>query len=121
MSNEIRRTLGGFLDRDPFGPEDGVCHLWPLGLVAIGGLHESFSDVSVATFDDTVCLRVVGGNSNMINVIFVRKVSHCGDEGGSVVGNDERNGSPAAEDILVDKFSDGASGLGSKHSPFGPA
>jgi hypothetical protein len=53
----------------------------------------------------TVGVRVVAADAYVIEMIVLRQVFHCFEEGWTVVSNNLMERSPLAEDILIDPVS----------------
>ncbi len=110
----------GALYCDPLRPEDGVGDCVPFLRFVLASLHNSFSDIEVAAFYDTVGLGVVSGDAYVVDFVFVREVFKCCEEGSAVVRDDLHECAPTTEEFLINEVSDRLSSLVHEHAPLGP-
>src|SRR6266481_9675735 len=100
MCHEERRITGRLADGNVVSPKHDQCHQNPFGMVIVASLHEGLTDVEMFLLYEAICLRVVRGNLDVMNAIFLRKVTHGGNKSRSIVHDNFGNTAPSANNLL---------------------
>src|SRR5882672_5790721 len=108
------------MDSDPVGPKHKRSHIDPLGVLIIAGLHEGFTDVEVFPLDNTISLGIVRRNLDVMDAIFLGKITGRHNECRTIVGNNLSDSTPSTKDVLEYKITESLLIFLPKGLPFGP-
>ena len=76
-------------------------------MVIVASLHDGLADIKMLLLHKAICLGVVGGNLDMMNAIFLGKVTCGSHKGRSIVCHDFSNASPSAKNLLKNEVPKG--------------
>jgi len=69
-------------------------------MLIIAHLHEGFTYVEVFAFHNAIGLRVIRGDLDVMDAIFIRQVTRCSHKCGAIISNNLGHSTPSAKDIL---------------------
>src|ERR1700735_658433 len=101
------RITGTSLNSDSFCPKDSMNNAFPLAFVTIARLHNRFANRKMLPLNESVRLRVITGNSNMMYTVFGADVVCSRDECWTVVCNDFCNSSPSTQNVFENEVPKG--------------
>src|SRR6266481_6226995 len=107
MCHEERQITGRLADGNAVSPKHDWCHQNPFGMVIVASLHEGLADVKMFLLYEAICLRVVRGNLDVMNAIFLGKVTHGSNKSRSIVHHNFRDTSPSAKNPLKNEVPKG--------------
>ena len=119
MSHVVRGVAGGFANSNSFGPENLGQDLTPLRLVPFTGLHDCFPNVEMLGLHNSIGLRIIAGDPDMVDVVSLTEPVRSSDIGRGVIGNNFHHTSPPTEDT-ENKHPNDFSGFQGRSLPFGP-
>ena len=119
MSHVVRGVAGGFVNSNSFGPENLGQDLTPLRLVPFTGFHDCFPNVEMLGLHDSIGLRIVARDPDMVDVVSLTEPVRSSDIGRGVIGNNFRHTSPPTEDT-ENKHPNDFSRFRGRSLPFGP-
>jgi len=89
-------------------------------MLIIAHLHEGFTYVKVFAFHNAIGLRVIRGDLDVMDAIFLRQVTHCSHKCGAIISNNLGHSTPSAKDILKYKVPESLLIFLLKRVPLGP-
>src|SRR5882724_882843 len=108
------------MDSNSVGPKDQGGHMYPLRMFVIACLHEGFAYVKMFLLHKAVGLRVIRGDLDVMNAIFLRQVTSHSHKHRSIICNNLGHSTPSAKDILKYKFPESLLVFFPKRVPLGP-
>src|SRR6266481_9784969 len=107
MCHEERRITGQPVDGNMVSPKHNRCHQNPFGMVIVASLHERLADVKMFPLYEAICLRVVRGNLDVMNAIFLGKVTRSSNKSRSIVCDNFGDTAPSAKNLLKNEVPKG--------------
>src|SRR5882672_4998050 len=104
MCHEKRGVTNQPMDSDPVSPKHERSHVDPLGVLIIAGLHEGVMDVKVFPLDNTISLGIVRRNVDVMDAIFIGRITSRHHEHRTIVGNNFSNSTPSTKDVFKYKI-----------------
>src|SRR5882724_3359801 len=89
-------------------------------MVVIACLHEGFAYVKVFPFHNAVGLRVIRGDLDVMDAIFLGQVTRHSHKCGAIISNNLSHSTPSAKDILKYKVPESLLVFLPKRAPLGP-
>ena len=96
-----------------------MCHRRPFRLITICRFKQRLPDVKVRAFNDTICMRIITANLNVVDTVLFRQVSQHINEGRAVIGYNFAEAAPPTQDVLVDPIPNSACRFGLQGLKFG--
>ena len=73
----------------------------------------------MCSLDEAVSARVVSTDSNVIDMVWFRKIFEGRNKGGTIIGDDFVKRTPTTDDVFEDPIAEGGGSFVSKVLPFG--
>src|SRR6266481_493150 len=107
MCHEEGRITSRLVDGNVVSPKHDWCHQNPFGMVIVASLHEGLADVKMFPLYKAICLRVVRGNLDVMNTIFLGEVTHGSNKSRSIVHDNFGDAAPSAKNLLKNEVPKG--------------
>src|SRR5882724_3743573 len=88
------------MDSDSVSPKDEGHHIYPFQMLVIACLHEGFVYVEVLAFHNAIGLRVIRGDLDVMDAIFLRQVTCHSHKCGAIISNNLGHYTQLAKDIF---------------------
>src|SRR6266481_1339800 len=107
-------------DSNLVGPKHDRRHHNPLGMVIFASLHERFTDVEMFPLDQAIRLRIVGGNLDVVNTIFLCQIPCSGNKSRTIIHDNFSHPTPPTKNLLKDKIPKSFLSFPLERPPFRP-